>query len=333
VATWKPLFTLLPEITMPTWFQSACLALCLITSLPARSDTQLTVMSFNTWGAGTNAGKSIDETVAVIRAANPDIIGLQEIRPESATCEAEHCPAGPQSVAPQLAAALGYELLEQLADNEVLWANAILSRYPIRAATPGGLGARIDVNGREVLLFNIHTTDYPYGPFQLLSIPYGQATFLDTADQAIDAAWQARRKAFELLSADLATAGDAAAVFITGDFNEPSFRDWTAAAAAAGIHPVEVAWPFTHAVEGLGFTDVFRAAHPDPLLKPGFTWSPNITPATQDDHRDRIDFIFARGENLLIDSAAVIGESGPWSDIAVDPFPSDHRAVVATVRF
>ncbi len=184
-----------------------------------------------------------------------------------------------------------------------------------------------------MLLFNIHTTDYPYGPFQLLSIPYGQAEFLDTAEQAIDAAWAARRKAFELLRNDLASSGDAAAIFITGDFNEPSFRDWSAAAAAAGIHPLEVAWPFSHAVEGLGFTDVFRAAHPDALLKPGFTWSPNITSETTDDHRDRIDFIFAKGESLRIDSAAVVGESGPWSDIAVDPFPSDHRAVVATVRF
>ncbi|MDZ4729451.1 MAG: endonuclease/exonuclease/phosphatase family protein [Xanthomonadales bacterium] len=235
-----------------------CLLFALSCSTAIQAETRLRVMSFNAWGAGTNAGLGIEQTVAVIRAANPDIIGLQEIRPESVQCDAENCPAESASVTPQLAAALGYELLEQLEDNEVLWANAILSRYPIRSATPGGLGARIDVDGREVLLFNIHTTDYPYGPFQLLDIPYGNAAFLDTADQAIASAWQARNAAYELLQADLTAAGSAA-IFITDDFNEPSFRDWSQASAEAGVHPMEVAWPFTRAVEQLGFTDVFRA--------------------------------------------------------------------------
>ncbi len=311
----------------------ACLVMTLLCGFNAQAQSELRVMSFNTWGSGTNAGKDISETVAVIRAANPDIIGLQEIRPESEDCTAEHCPAGPASVAPQLAEALGYHLLEQLTDNDLLWANAILSRYPIKQATPGLLGARISVGEREILLFNIHTTDYPYGPFQLLKIPYGAAPYLETAEQAVASAHAARDGGMALLQADLAAAGPAAATFITGDFNEPSFRDWTAAAAAAGVHPLEVVWPFTRTLEDLGFIDVFRSAHPDPLLKPGFTWSPNITPETIDDHKDRIDFIFARGEQLKIDSAAIVGEPGPYSDVQVQPYPSDHRAVIAVIRF
>ncbi len=313
--------------------KTALMLMMLLCSPGCAAETQLTVMTFNAWGAGTNAGLGIEQTVAVIRAANPDIIGLQEIRPESKQCDAEHCPAGPASVAPQLAAALGYELLEQLENNEVLWANAILSRYPIRAATPGGLGARIAVDGREVLLFNIHTTDYPYQPFQLLSIPYGDAPFLNTADAAIASAATARQGALDLLQADLAAAGTADLTLITGDFNEPSFRDWTAATAAAGAHPLAVEWPFTHAIEALGFMDVFREAHPDPLLKPGFTWSPNITADTTEDHKDRIDFIFARGVGLRVNSAHIVGETGRWTDIAIDPYPSDHRAVIATISF
>ncbi len=318
---------------MQNWQKFLFLSLTLSCSMAVQAETTLRVMTFNAWGAGTNAGLGIEQTVAVIRAANPDLIGLQEIRPESAQCDAEHCPAGPASVAPQLAEALGYEFLEQLEDNEVLWANAILSRYPIRSATPGGLGARIDVNGREVLLFNIHTTDYPYGPFQLLSIPYGNADFLDTAELAIESAWKARQGGFGLLRTDLTAAGIAEAIFITGDFNEPSFRDWTSATVAAGVHPLEVAWPFTRAIEQLGFRDLFRTAHPDPLLKPGFTWSPNITGETDQDHRDRIDFIFAQGEKLQVHSAQIVGETSRWSDIVIDPFPSDHRPVVAEIQF
>lgn len=327
---------------MHNWQKALCtllnfLLLTLACSTASLAETKLRVMTFNAWGAGTNAGLGIEQTVAVIRAANPDIIGMQEIRPESEHCDAEVCPAGPASVAPQLAAALGYELLEQLQDNELLWANAILSRYPIRAATPGGLGARIDVNGRDVLLFNIHTTDFPYGPYQLLSIPYGTAPYVDTAEAAIAAARQARDGGLMLLQADLQAAGTADATFITGDFNEPSFRDWNQAVAEAGVHPLEVAWPFTRAIEQLGFVDVFRVKHPDPLIKPGFTWSPTITAETDQDpimdHRDRIDFIFARTHHLQVDSAQIVGESGPWSDIRVEPWPSDHRAVVVEVGF
>jgi len=314
-------------------YTSAILLVILFCSPGCEAETRLKVMTFNAWGAGTNAGLGIEQTVAVIRAINPDIIGMQEIRPESELCTAQQCPAGPASVAPQLAQALGYELLEQLEDNEVLWANAILSRYPIHGATPGGLGARIEVDGREVLLFNIHTTDYPYQPFQLLSIPYGEAGFLSTAREAVASAAAARQGALDLLKTDLAAAGPANVIFITGDFNEPSFRDWTEATAAAGIHPLVVEWPFTRAIEELGFTDVFRAVHPDPLLKPGFTWSPNITPETTLDHRDRIDFIFARGVGLQVHSAHIAGEAGPWTDIAVEPYPSDHRAVVAEISF
>lgn len=312
--------------------QQALLMLLVLLFCPLCSaETRLTVMSFNTWGAGSNAGLGIDQTVEVIRAVNPDLIGLQEIRPETIPCKAAVCPPDSASLAPELAKALGYELLEQPEDNEALWANAILSRYPILSATPGGLGARIAVNGREVLLFNIHATDFPYQPFQLLSIPYGDAPFLRTAGEAIAAASAARQGALDLLKSDLGAAGPADLSLITGDFNEPSFRDWSAEAAAAGVHPMAVDWPFTRALEELGFVDVFRQLHPDPLLKPGFTWSPTITADTRSDHRDRIDFIFARGVGIEIESAHIVGEPGPWSDIVIDPFPSDHRAVIATI--
>jgi len=72
-------------------------------------------------------------------------------------------------------------------------------------------------------------------------------------------------------------------------------------------------------------------------LKPGFTWSPSITAETaQDspqDHTDRIDFVFARSENLQVETAKIVGAPGPWSDIAIELYPSDHRAVVAEISF
>jgi exodeoxyribonuclease-3 len=313
---------------------TACLALALL--LPAASAmaaTPLTLMTFNLWGAGRNEAQSTAHTVAVLRAAAADIVGLQETRAESEACSEADCPPHGPSVARELAQALGYHCYEQDAPSEVLWSNAVLSRYPIIGPTPLGLGVRIDVDGKVVHLFNIHATDYPYQPFQLLGIAYGEAPFIHDSAAAIAAAQQARGGALRLLRQDLASAGEAALTVVTGDFNEPSWRDWTAAAVAAGLQPLVVPWPLTAALEADGFTDAYRAAHPDEVASPGFTWSPTISAQTVDDHRDRIDFIFVRGPGTRVVQALVVGESAATADIVVTPWPSDHRAVVAKVEF
>ncbi|MFN3971467.1 MAG: endonuclease/exonuclease/phosphatase family protein [Gemmobacter sp.] len=290
-------------------------------------------MSFNIWGGGGNAGKPIDETLAAIRAAAPDIIGLQETRLEGATCDADYCPPEGPSVATALAAALGFHHDEQTAVNEALWANAVLSHHPIKGASGTGPGVEIDVKGRSVWIFNIHLDDEPCQPYQLLGIEYGPAPFITTEAEAIDYARQTRGPALDLLMADMAAANGAAAVFVTGDFNEPSHLDWTPAAVVAGLHPVAVTWPTTARLAEAGFIDAYRAVHPDPVAKPAFTWTPTGDEADPDGHHGRIDLVLVRGAGVTVTEAAVVGEDGPRSDIKVSPWPSDHRAVVAEVRF
>lgn len=292
----------------------------------------LVVMSFNIWGAGGNRGRPIDETVAVIRKAEADIVGLQETRAEGDPCDASCSPAGP-SAATEIAAALGYYVYEQTQENDALWANAILSRFPIREATPNDLGVSIDASGREVFIFNVHFTDFPYQPYQLLGIAYADAPLLETEAQAIAAANAARGSAVDLLVGELGIADEADAVFITGDFNEPSFRDWTARATEAGLHPVPVHYPATARIEAAGFRDAYRVVHADEVARPGLTWTPLGDPNDPGDHHDRIDYVFVRGSSVRIGDAAVIGESPENADIVMTPWPSDHRAVVATVRF
>lgn len=296
-------------------------------------ETTLVVMTFNIWGGGANEGKPVDETVAAIRAAGADIIGVQETRLESDPCTAESCPAVGESVVKEIAGALGFYYYDQTQTNSALWANGIVSRYPIGAATANDLGVAIDVNGRTVYAYNIHLTDFPYQPYQLLNIEYGDAPFLTSAEEAVEAAQAARGPALELLFADLAAAQDADAAFIFGDFNEPSHWDWTEAAVTAGQQPLAVPWPTTLAIESQGFVDALRAVHPDPVAKPAFTWTPTGDPADPDDHHDRIDFVFARGQGLTVEEAQVVGEKSPTADIVVTPWPSDHRAVAAKVRF
>lgn len=292
---------------------------------------RLTVMTFNAWGAGSNEGRSIDETVAVIRAVNPDMVGLQEARRESTSCTAIDCPPSGAGAAADIAVALGYFWYEQQQQNDALWANAILSKYPVIRRSRNDLGVVINAAGRHVALFNIHLTDYPYQPYQLLGIPYDDAPFLQSAAAAIAAAESARGSALDLLMADLEEISDVDVVFITGDFNEPSHRDWTERAAEVGRHPMAVQFPTAKRIEEAGFRDVYRAAFPDEIAFPGFTWAPTVSPDDKNDHADRIDYIFMRAGDAKLEAAAVVGGDSKEANSVVSRWPSDHLAVVATV--
>jgi exodeoxyribonuclease-3 len=296
-----------------------------------RDELLLTVMSFNAWGAGGNDGHSIEDTVAVIRRISPDVVGLQEARAESLDCSAEDCPPLAPGRAADIARALGYYVYEQDQENEALWANAIISRYPIVSTTPNALGVVLQIGERRIGVFNIHATDFPYQPYQALGIDYGAAPFLRLEDDLVAAADQARGSAITLLLEEIASIENVDAIFITGDFNEPSHRDWTDRAAALGVHPLSVAFPATLRLEKAGFVDTYRAAFPNEIDSPGFTWTSVTAVDDSNDHHDRIDYVFLRAANGHVLSAAVAGEASPHSSIEFSRWPSDHRAVVVEV--
>ena len=288
----------------------------------------LSLMSFNMWGAGANQGLSIDQTVAVLRAANADIIGLQESRAEGDICSGAVCAGSGADRSAAIAQALGYHHYLQSEPSEANWFNAIISRYPVSTPLPHDLGVAIDVDGLRVHVFNIHATDYPYQPYQLLGIEYDEAPFLDTPEQAIAAAREARGAALDLLLSAVDSAGDAPLEVIFGDFNEPSHRDWSERAAAAGRHPMAVAFPFVLGLEQHGFVDALREVYPDEISKPAFTWTPATTPDDPADHHDRIDYVMVRSDAAMrVTAAAIVGEQAPQADLVITPWPSDHRAV------
>jgi exonuclease III len=310
------------------------------TAHAGHSDTvTLKVMTFNVLGAGAWDDKPVDETVAAIRAANADIIGIQETRVyDDNNCEYsslpyDTCPPIGQSRAKAIADELGYYYYNQKKGNAAIWSNAVISRYPINDATKNEIGVSINVDGTEVYIFNMHLSDYPYQPYQLLDIEYGDAPFLDTAAQAIDAAKEARGKAIDLFFKDLKEASDAKAIFVTGDFNEPSWHDWTKEAVAAGNQPLRVKWPTAKRIEDAGFVDALRDVYPNEVQKKAFTWTPTTEPTDPADHHDRIDYIFVKARGVDVKNAAIVGENALEADIVVTPWPSDHRAVVATIKF
>lgn len=317
---------------MGAWLRFALVSAVLLVSAPAPAGRRLALLTLNAEGGGTEQGRPLDETVAVLRAARADIVGLQEMRALSPTCWQDDCPPIGPSVAPRLAGALGMHLYEQRHNAEATWANAVLSRYPIVDTLPNDTGVVVDVDGRRIAVFNLQLKDFPYQPFQLLGIPYYDQPGLQTAAEAVRAARETRGAALRMLLEDLDSAAGTAAQFIFGDFNEPSHHDWTERAAAAGLHPMAVPFPFSGELAAHGFIDAFRAVYPDEVAKPAFTWTPNAPLDDPTVHHDRIDFILVRGAGLAVEAAAVVGERVPDADIVVTPWPSDHRAVRAVIR-
>ena len=262
---------------------------------------QVKVMSLNVW---LDCKDGIDGIAEVIKAGNPDVVGLQEIG----------------SCAEPLSQKLGYQLVRQ---NE--W-KSMLTRLPVESVTPArhGMVVRLN-NGQPLAVFNAHLYHSPYQPYQLLGIPYGDGIFIKSEEEAQRQSRLARGADVESVLQDMATV-DVPKV-LTGDFNEPSHLDWTERAAEAGRHPLKVEWPSSKAFEEAGLKDSYRVVFPDEMAHPGSTWTPRTADDDPKDHHDRLDFIMYSADNGIV--ARDVKIIGPDSDIVVTPYPTDHRGVVA----
>jgi endonuclease/exonuclease/phosphatase family metal-dependent hydrolase len=301
----------------------ACLPGCSATpkSAAAREGQPvvLRVMTFNLWQGGDQGKQPLGQTAEVIRAAGADVAGLQET--------AGLAPQGrrrPDNAA-KIAAMLGWHYVDQGEGT------GIISRYPIVATTPKQRGVEIELpGGARVYVFNVHLMHAPYQPYQLLSIPYGDGVFIKTEREAIEQAKKARgAQVAELLGEIEGIRGDGLAVFVTGDFNEPSHLDWTKPAAAAEKCPIKVEWPSTKALADAGFIDALRKVRPDEVTDRANTWTPTTEPGDPKDRHDRIDLVMFGGSGVRVKEVKLVGEDRRFADVVVRPYPSDHRAVVA----
>jgi endonuclease/exonuclease/phosphatase family metal-dependent hydrolase len=279
------------------------------------------VMTFNLWQGGEEGKQPLEQSIKAIQAGRSDVVGLQE------TGGLERDGKRPDN-ARRIAEQLGWSYVDQ--GN----GTGVISRFKIIGHTPAKLGVRVELpSGKSMWLFNVHFAHAPYQPYQLLKIPYADAPFIETAEQAVLEARQAREwQVAALLGEIKKIREEKTAILITGDFNEPSVLDWTEDVYRAGRCPVAVRWPTTAAVLAAGFTDAYRKTHADPLKSPGYTWTPITGEDDPKDRHDRIDFVFAGG-GAKVTKAEIVGERIQRADIVVKPYPSDHRAVVATVTW
>ncbi|EPY10132.1 MULTISPECIES: endonuclease/exonuclease/phosphatase family protein [Paenibacillus] len=257
------------------------------------SGRNLKVMTFNIWRGST----SIVQVAEAIRTAEADVIGIQEA----------------DGQLPALARKLNFYYDE---------GHSILSRYPLHQSAHKEF-IWVEVAPDEVAaMSNVHLCHEPYGPYDIRDGLNAAAAVAN--ENRIH--MQEMNSRFHLLG-QLASQG--VPVFLTGDFNAPSHLDWTDEAKSMHFG-VAVEWSVSIRLEQLQFRDSYREVHSDPLTKPAVTWTPggngHIEP---DEVHDRIDFVYAGGPSATIDSC-IVGERGPYTDIAITPWPSDHRAVVST---
>ena len=276
-------------------------------------ESSVRVMSYNIYRGGTMHRQPLSQTVKVIQAAKADIAGLQEMR----------SPRGDNRE--KLAELLGWNHHAQ-----------IFTRYEIAEKMDNGIKVKLP-SGQGAYVFNLHLSASPYLPYQFLGIkslwPKTDKPFIPHVKTEAEAIAASKKgpgsKIIAKLLRQIGSLSDKEApVFVVGDFNEPSHLDWTEAAAKAGRHPLKVAYPTSKTFAAAGFGDAYRTIYHDEMSKPGFTWTPMEKSNQPRTHHDRIDYIYYKG--LDVTDARIVGENEENADIVVTPYPSDHRAVVAT---
>lgn len=273
---------------------AACLAWCgvLHAAEPGPAVT-LRVMTFNVWYGGEQV--SIDKVGEAIRAADPDIVGLQEA---DRNLERIAALAGMPYVDPRRRIISRWPIFDSGAG---IRTESGASPYSTTSLDANALHAWVMVRpGKVVAVSNVHLSN-------------GSAL----ADL--------RRAETAPLTALGRLAGDGTPVFLTGDFNSSSHLDHAADAGNARFAVARM-------LAGAGLRDSYREAHPDPDAQAGYTWTPGAPHPLADHERshDRIDYMYAAGRSRTVASQVVGEAGGPYTDIAVFPWPSDHRAVVST---
>jgi len=264
--------------------------------LPCCDGGEFSVLTFNRLES-----TSLNSSLRLIQDLNPDIVGLQES----------------YGVGLDIATTLGYCYYGD-EDSSV----AFLSKYEIDYVNENHI--RIHLSEDEVInFFNVHFTAFPYQPYQIRD---GELT---TVWQIEHESEETRRDEFQALLTDLHSLIKDEEIILVGDFNEPSHLDWTLDAANQGLNfGFEVNWPISSNLELIGMADAYREKYANPIQYPGFTWTPF---QSNNEVHDRIDFIYFSGK-IELQEVFLVGPDH-FSDIVLDYYQSDHRAILARFRF
>ncbi|MGC6489391.1 MAG: endonuclease/exonuclease/phosphatase family protein [Planctomycetota bacterium] len=315
-------------------------ALAALSSLPAQSAPQassadrLRVLVWNVLHGANDVDEGPEKALRVIRGASPDLVLMQE----SYDVEGERPTLGRW-----IAAELGWQ--HHQADSPHL---CVLTRGEITARFLHhpwhGVGVRVrDGAAREFVAYSIWIDYRAFLGYELRDDP----SISDEDLLRAESVRSSRLPQTRALLAHLEAEGhlkETVPVLVGGDWNTPSHLDWTTDTARVFAQRRALPLPVSRAVHAAGFVDAFRSVHPNPVQRPGITWSPMF--------RSRADGkaqAFARIDRLYVKNPApgpqrwrlepVSAQVLPavWEDEAIPTrqraFPSDHGAVSLTLQW
>ncbi len=294
---------------------------------------RLRVLVWNAWRGGNEVDQGPEKVLAVVRAVDPDLVLMQEsydIADERPT------------LGRWIAAELGWNAHQGTSPHL-----CVISRHGFEAEyfhdAWHGVGARItDPAGREFLAWSIWLDYRGYLPYALRDDP-------SLTDAELLKCESERSGRLDEVRALLAAVGAEAArapelpVLVGGDFNTPSHLDWTLDTARVYRHRRSLDLPVSLEMSDAGFTDAFRAVHPNPVQRPGITWTPLFRGSGQDAEAcfDRIDRLYVRPGSrtdapaLHPVGAQTLPEVWEYDGLPVRErrFPSDHAALVVELEW
>ncbi|WP_433654696.1 endonuclease/exonuclease/phosphatase family protein [Nocardia sp. CA-128927] len=318
----------------------------------AAAAREIRVLAFNTWHSGSKVAHGTQLITDLILSTRASIVLLSEATDATTAVAAE-------------LARRGHEF-NAVSSHDT----GILTVFPVEdsADMQWMVKARLNIDGRRVTAYSAHlefrwyASNLPrgYGPgvpapgefaeYNFEKLPGGPVPD-PAAIQRVNAASK-RPEVISVFLADAKTElAQGSSVIMGGDLNEPSLLDWTPATANMFDHNgVVVAWESTRRLHDAGFIDAYRSMYPDPATHPGLTWpSDNVEVdiaelawAPEADERDRVDYIFARGDALTLATVGIVGpresivRGTRQLEITMDDFAatpsrwcSDHKGVLA----
>lgn len=332
------------------WCVAACFTAC-------KQERTVKVLQLNVWQEGTSVKGGYDALVNELARVDADFVMLSEVRNYKGTRFCDRIVASLKEKGKEYYSFYSYD-------------SGLLSKYPIidsvtifpESGDHGSIYKLVaDMDGREVAVYTAHL-DYQNCSYYMVrgyhssnwSRLENPVTDVDTLldDNEISQ----RDDAIRLFIADAQkeTANERL-VFIGGDFNEPSHRDWVEATKdSADHHGVVIPWTVTTLLEQNGFTDSYREKYPDPVTCPGYTYPADcagaeisrLSWAPESDERERIDFIFYYPqEQLQLTDVVIHGPQGSIRNserrmentgdqflLPQEIWPTDHKGVLATFR-
>ena len=318
---------------------------------------ELKVFQINIWQETTMIDGGFNGLVDQIVNLDPDIIMMSEVRNYNNVL-----------FVPQLVKALQdkgksyYGKHTPKVDVAILSKYKILEQecnYPDVSDAGSVLKARIEVEGREVVVYSAHLDYSHYACY--LPRGYDGVTWNKLPLPIVDVATiekmnnesmrdEAIRNVIEDSQKEIGNI-----VLLGGDFNEPSHLDWGDREKNLWDHRgAVVKWDCSVLLEKAGFKDCYRTKYPNVVTHPGFTYAADNAAASMKkldwvpdaDGRDRIDFIYYRPmKNVKLKSVFIVGPRGSivknqrvvenTKDKIVEPFgvwPSDHKGVLAIFK-